>query len=94
MLLFHLVHGKTRPQKAHTKFYLTFLKVLPKKNFSLFFFKAKNEAKLEKIFCLLLLGQKPFFAIFEKKKKIFSTSNFEFYFWQMVFDVRGRFMPT
>ena len=69
MLLFHLVHGKTRPQKAHTKFYLTFLKVLPKKNFSLFFFKAKNEAKLEKIFCLLLLGQKPFFAIFEKKKK-------------------------
>ena len=60
---------------------------------SLFYLKAKNEEKLEKIFFDLFLGQKPFLP-FLKNKKYYTISNFEIYFCQLVFDVKGRFMPT
>ena len=62
LLLFHLAHGLTRPQKTpkipkkglnseKKYFYLLFLKVSPEtKKVSLFYLKAKNEEKLEAIF--------------------------------------------
>ena len=39
------------------------------------------------------LGQNPFLP-FLKNKKYLTNSNFEFYFWQMFFDVKGRFLQT
>ena len=70
---------------------MTFLKNSSETKFvPYFYFKAKNEVKLEQIFSFF--RSKTVFPIFEKKYK--TISNFEFYFWQLVFDVKGRFMPT
>ena len=62
LLLFHPAHGKTRPQKTPKipkrpkisgNLFLKFLKVSPETKFVPYFFKAKNEEKLEKIFLKL-----------------------------------------
>ena len=61
LLLFHPAHGKTMPQKtpkipkkglksAHTKLYLTFLKVSPETKCVPYFFLAKKKRNLKK-FC-------------------------------------------
>ena len=60
---------------------------------SFFYLKAKNEEKHEKIFFYYFLGQKPF-SPFWKIKKYLTNSNFEFFFWELAFDVKGRFMPA
>ena len=61
--------------------------------YSLIFFKAKNEDKLNKV-VLLLFRSKTVLAIFKKIKKIFEFIflNFEFYSWRLFFDVKGRFL--
>ena len=79
LLLFHLAHGKTRPQKTpkihkkaynqQKKCYLTFLKVLPETKCFLYFFKAKNiEKNSIKYFVYYFLVQKPFSPFFKNKK--------------------------
>ena len=42
-----------RPKISKKEYYLTFLKVSPETKFVPYFFKAKNEEKLEKIFLKL-----------------------------------------
>ena len=80
-------------KSAHTKivFYI-FKGCTWNKMCSLFYFKAKNEEKLEKNIFLLFVRSKIVFAIFEKEKKYLTNSKFEFCFCQLFFHARWRFL--